>query len=90
MGDAARSGKGRGDSVSREIQSTKGPLVSVIMSVYRPAVHLLNRSVESILAQTYPKFEFIIVDDGYSDNGNEVMVMIDDGGEQTLVLNHLL
>ena len=73
MGDDARSGKGRGDSVSREIQSTKGPLVSVIMSVYRPAVHLLNRSVESILAQTYPKFEFIIVDDGNSEEDRTLL-----------------
>lgn len=42
------------------------PLVSVVMPVYN-RVSLLPRSIESILNQTYDKFEFIIVDDGSTD-----------------------
>lgn len=43
------------------------PLVSVVMPTYNRA-DLLPRSIESILNQTYDHFEFIIVDDGSTDN----------------------
>lgn len=39
------------------------PLVSVIMSVYNTEEHFLRGAIDSILAQTYKNFEFIIVDD---------------------------
>lgn len=42
------------------------PRLSVVMSVYNGAKHL-PRSIESILAQTWRDFEFIIVDDGSKD-----------------------
>ncbi len=42
------------------------PLVSVVMPTYN-RVTLLPRSIQSILDQTYTNFEFIIVDDGSTD-----------------------
>ena len=45
----------------------KKPLISVVMPTYNRE-ELLPRSIESILNQTYEDFEFIIVDDGSTDN----------------------
>ena len=41
-------------------------LISVIMSVYNETIEELESSVNSILAQTYKKLEFIIIDDNPS------------------------
>lgn len=43
------------------------PLVSVIISTYNRC-HLLQQSLGSVLCQTYPKLEIIVVDDGSSDD----------------------
>ncbi len=43
-----------------------GPLVSVLMAVYNGERHL-EKSIPSILKQTYRNFEFIVIDDGSSD-----------------------
>ena len=43
------------------------PKISVIMSVYN-GMPFLKEAVESVLEQTYKNFEFIIVDDGSTDN----------------------
>ncbi|TLZ83336.1 MAG: glycosyltransferase, partial [Methanobacteriota archaeon] len=39
------------------------PTVSVVMPVYNGDL-FLRQSLDSILAQTYPDFEVIVVDDG--------------------------
>ncbi len=42
------------------------PKISVLMAVYNGAVYL-REAIDSVLAQTYRDFEFVIVDDGSSD-----------------------
>lgn len=49
-----------------------GPLVSVVMPVYNRE-DLVGRAIESILSQTYPNFEFIIIDDGSTDKTMEIV-----------------
>jgi len=43
------------------------PLVSVIMPVYNGAKYI-DEAIESILSQTFSDFEFIIIDDGSTDD----------------------
>src|SRR5687768_3357276 len=40
---------------------------SVIIPVYNRA-HLLGETIDTVLAQSYPRFEIIIVDDGSTEN----------------------
>ncbi len=40
------------------------PCISIVMPVYDPEPALLRLAVESILAQTYPNWELLLVDDG--------------------------
>jgi len=48
------------------------PLISVVMPVYNSAAFLAE-AIESILAQSYSQFEFIIIDDGSADNSAEII-----------------
>lgn len=50
----------------------KEPIVSVVMSTYNRA-DALPSAIESILNQTMPDFEFIIIDDGSKDNTAQVI-----------------
>ena len=56
----------------------KTDLIPVIIPTYNRA-HLIKRSVESVLNQTYKNLELIIVDDGSTDNTKEVIDSINDG-----------
>jgi len=51
--------------------------VSVIVPTYNRA-HLLGRAIQSVLNQTYQGFELIVVDDGSSDNTEEVVATFAD------------
>ncbi|MFI1745812.1 glycosyltransferase family 2 protein [Thalassobellus sediminis] len=47
-------------------------LISIIIPTYNRA-HLINETLDSILMQTYKNWECIIVDDGSSDNSDDVI-----------------
>ena len=53
------------------MQSSK-PKVSVIMAVYNDEQYL-SEAIDSILNQTYRKFEFIIINDGSTDSSSEIL-----------------
>jgi glycosyltransferase involved in cell wall biosynthesis len=50
----------------------KAPTISVIMSVHNGADYL-RCAVDSVLAQTYGSFEFIIIDDGSTDETSNIL-----------------
>ena len=49
------------------------PKISVIMTVYNTEEKYLREAIESVLNQTFSDFEFIIVDDGSTNNAVEVV-----------------
>lgn len=51
--------------------------VSIILPTYNRA-HMLEKSLGSVLAQTYPWFEVILVDDGSTDNTKELVESYED------------
>ena len=53
-------------------------LVSVIMATHNTPEEYLRKSIDSILAQTYTDFEFIIVDDCSTDNSVAIIESYDD------------
>lgn len=55
----------------------KSPLVSVVLPVYNGAADV-ERSVQTILSQTFYNFELIIINDGSSDESAEVLESISD------------
>lgn len=48
------------------------PLVSIIIPTYNRA-HIIGETLESVLAQTHPNWECIVVDDGSTDNTDKLL-----------------
>ena len=61
------------------------PHISVIMPVYNDG-RFLNEAIESILSQTYSNFEFIVIDDGSTDNSLKIIKSY--GDQRILILQH--
>lgn len=60
------------NNIDSRLRGNDSPLVSVIMPVYNAGGFLVE-AIESILHQTYRKFEFIIVDDCSTDGSWKVI-----------------
>jgi len=54
------------------LTADRAPLVSVIMTVYNGEKYVAA-AIESILAQTFTDYEFLIVDDGSGDRSGEII-----------------
>lgn len=54
------------------------PKVSVLMPVFNTDESFLRESIESILNQTYKDFEFIIINDGSTNNAKDVILSYND------------
>jgi len=63
-----------------------GPAISVILSCYNSS-YLLNKSIQSILSQTFKDFEFIIINDGSNDNTLEIIQSYAKEDERIVVIN---
>lgn len=63
------------------------PRISVVMPVFNSAVYLAE-AIESILAQTFSNFEFIIVDDGSSDDSPRILAEYAKKDARIRILRH--
>lgn len=52
-------------------------MFSIIMPYYKNS-HTVNRSIDSVIAQSYKNFELIIIDDGSKDNINDIVKSYND------------
>ena len=62
-------------------------LISVIVTTYNRS-SLLIETINSILNQTYQNFELIIVDDGSTDNTEELVKKIPDARVKYIKIDH--
>ena len=60
--------------MNKDYQKINKPLVSVLMSVYN-SESTVSKAIESVLHQTYTNFEFLIIDDGSTDNTYETVLI---------------
>lgn len=75
-GDEVSLSPSKANSPRKESSSTP-PTVSVILPTYNRG-HLIVRAILSVLNQSYSDFELLIVDDGSTDQTQEVIARLDD------------
>lgn len=51
------------------------PIVTVIISSYNHA-HYIEETINSVINQTYPNIELLVIDDGSSDNSVELLIKL--------------
>ena len=71
----------------KRIVMNKNPTVSVIIPTYNRA-HLVDRAIQSVLNQTYKDFELIIVDDGSTDNTEDIIKEFQKKDERIKYIRH--
>lgn len=72
--------------VPRLCESGEAPLVSIIIPSYNHAQYIGN-AIESVLNQTYPNIELIVIDDGSRDDSHAVIRSYADDPRVTAILN---
>lgn len=66
------------------MKSKSNPLVSAIITTHNRA-ELLPRALDSVVVQTYPNIEIIVVDDGSTDNTSDVV----ESYQQKIPINYI-
>jgi len=62
--------------------------ITVLMTTYNCAPYI-GKAVKSILNQTYPNFELLIIDDGSIDNTSEILSVFNDDRINYHTIEHL-
>ncbi|MDA9597473.1 glycosyltransferase [Candidatus Pelagibacter sp.] len=62
----------------KNILNKKNPLISILLPTFNRSKILKERAIKTVLSQSYKKFELIIIDDGSTDNTEEVVKKIND------------
>jgi len=65
----------------------KKPTVSVIIPTYNRA-HLIGRAIKSVLNQTYQDFELIIIDDGSTDDTEDIIRQFQEKDKRIKYVKH--
>lgn len=63
--------------MAKAMNAVISPNISVVMSLYN-SERYLREAMDSVFSQTFTNFEFIIVDDGSSDGGEDIVLSYDD------------
>lgn len=66
--------------------SNDGPLVSIVMPTYNRG-HMVAQALDAVLGQTYTHLELIVVNDGSSDNTQDVLARYADADRRVRVIN---
>ncbi len=73
--------------IKKNDYSKKCPSISVVMPVYN-SKNTIRRSIDSILSQTYRDFEFIIINEGKTDDGTtEILKEYERADERIVLVN---